>query len=218
VELNAQLRPKTVAKNLHKLRTQMQLKRGGGKLAGLSSKMLSFDLSDGAPSVAEQLQQVLRDNFLRILDVFRMWDIDEDGTVSRKEFAEAIGALGYAAERTDIDAVFDHFDSDQSGMLDYHEMYAQLRAGKKHPKAPRISRPPDDAAPAAAIAREAATEAAEPAADAAEPAGDDAGAEPAAAPAADDEADEEAAAEEAVDEEAAAEEAGTEETFAAEEE
>ena len=156
VELNSRLRPKAVPKQLHKLRTDMQLRRGSSKLVGITGRK-KLDLSPGGPSVPEQLQTILRDNFLKVLDIFRMWDVDDDGTISKKEFAEAIGALGYDTSRDDTDAVFAEFDTDGSGVLDYHEMYQQLRLSRKHRRRvnERVSRPPDALVPAAADAKEA---------------------------------------------------------------
>ena len=46
----------------------------------------------------------------QVLDVFRMWDVDEDGTVSQKEFADAITALGCGVTREHTDKLFETFD------------------------------------------------------------------------------------------------------------
>jgi hypothetical protein len=61
-------------------------------------------------SVQQKLQQVLRDNAVRVIDIFREWDEDGDGLVSKKEFRNAVSALGYQAPREDVDAVFSLFD------------------------------------------------------------------------------------------------------------
>ena len=71
VELNAQLRPKTCPTQCHKLRTQAQLKRGSARRISLQGRK-SLDTSPGAPSVQQQLAEILRVNFLRVLDVFKV--------------------------------------------------------------------------------------------------------------------------------------------------
>ena len=77
-------------------------------------------------SVQQQLQQVLRDNAVRVIDIFREWDEDGDGLVSKKEFRNAVSALGYQAPREDVDAVFNLFDEDGSGMIEYGELKRAL--------------------------------------------------------------------------------------------
>jgi len=77
-------------------------------------------------SVQQQLQQVLRDNAVRVIDIFREWDEDGDGLVSKKEFRNAVSALGYQAPREDVDAVFSLFDEDGSGMIEYGELKRAL--------------------------------------------------------------------------------------------
>jgi len=70
-------------------------------------------------SVARQLQRVLRENAVRVIDVFKEWDEDGDGLVSKREFRRAIAALGYEASRAEMDEVFESFDEDGSGMIEY---------------------------------------------------------------------------------------------------
>ena len=45
-------------------------------------------------SVADQLRDALVNNAVRVIDLFREWDEDGDGTVSKKEFRKAIIHLG----------------------------------------------------------------------------------------------------------------------------
>ena len=40
---------------------------------------------------------MLRENAVRVIDVFKEWDEDGDGLVSKREFRRAIAALGYEA-------------------------------------------------------------------------------------------------------------------------
>ena len=48
-------------------------------------------------SVQQQLNKLLKQNGVRIIALFRDWDSDGDGKVSKKEFAMAMAALGYDA-------------------------------------------------------------------------------------------------------------------------
>lgn len=136
VELNAKLRPKTCRTQVHKLRTGMQLKRGGARQLALRGRK-KIDGGYGAEGVAAQLQSILKKNFLKIFDVFKQWDEDESGEVDRNEFAQCVAALGYDAPRADVDECFDFFDSDKSGQISYDELYRKLRAGSKLKKKPK---------------------------------------------------------------------------------
>jgi len=44
--------------------------------------------------VQEQLRRVLTTNAVRVIDLFREWDEDGDGIVSKKEFRRAMPLLG----------------------------------------------------------------------------------------------------------------------------
>ena len=96
----------TASSNKHKLRKATERKRG-------SALPVSALLAANAEqSVQEQLQEILTKNAVRVIDLFREWDEDGNGSVSRKEFRMAIAALGYDAPHSEIDAVFDGFDED----------------------------------------------------------------------------------------------------------
>ena len=60
-------------------------------------------------------------------DLFREWDTDGSGTVSKKEFRRAIGALGYEAPRAELDRAFAEFDTDRSGEIDVGELTRALK-------------------------------------------------------------------------------------------
>ena len=57
---------------------------------------IHLDLDEGpdAPPIGVQLASALRSQSARVLDLFRDWDTDGDGEVSRKEFHKAMTALG----------------------------------------------------------------------------------------------------------------------------
>ena len=72
IELNAKLRPKTCRTQAHKLRTSVELRRGGGKMIALRGRKKIDAKGGDTESVAEQLREILRSNFLKVFDVFKM--------------------------------------------------------------------------------------------------------------------------------------------------
>lgn len=97
--------------------------RSKGALSGL-------DLDEGpdAPPIAEQLATALRANSTRVLDLFRSWDIDGDGQVSRAEFHKAMPALGLEVAKQVIDDLFTEWDADGGGQIGYAELRRILQA------------------------------------------------------------------------------------------
>eukprot|EP00966_Prymnesium_polylepis_P188482 4367619-Prymnesium_polylepis.2 len=47
--------------------------------------------------------QILFKNAVRVIDLFREWDEDGNGEVSKKEFRQAMASLGTEANKKDID-------------------------------------------------------------------------------------------------------------------
>ena len=77
-------------------------------------------------SLQEQLKEVMAANNAKLIDLFREWDDDGNGALDKKEMRKAVAALGYDAPRKDIDAIFDSLDTDNSGMIEFHELKAAL--------------------------------------------------------------------------------------------
>ena len=71
---------------------------------------------------SEQLAAALRKGSARVLDLFRQWDTDGDGEVSKAEFLKAMPALGLAVEKADIEKLFDSWDADGGGSLSFAEL------------------------------------------------------------------------------------------------
>ena len=78
-------------------------------------------------SVATQIGNALRDNGGRVLDLFREWDTDGDGEVTRKEFHAAMPKLGLEVSKEAIDALFSEWDADGGGVLNLKEMQKILK-------------------------------------------------------------------------------------------
>ena len=88
---------------------------------------IDLDEESGVP-IGEQLQEALVKNAGRVIDLFREWDADGDGEVSRKEFHKAMGHLGLEVPKREIDKLFDSWDKDGGGSLDFKELQKILRA------------------------------------------------------------------------------------------
>jgi len=86
------------------------------------SGLIDLDESPGAPPYAEQIATALRENSTRVLDLFRSWDADGDGQVSRAEFHRAMPALGLDVPKKDIDELFSEWDVDGGGEIGYGEL------------------------------------------------------------------------------------------------
>ena len=70
------------------------------------------------------------------MDLFREWDADGDGEVSKGEFRKALQLLGLYAPRPTVDALFDEFDRDGGGSISFAELNKLLRRDVKA-EAPR---------------------------------------------------------------------------------
>ena len=106
---------------------KFQLRKG---LSKRGSALGNIDLDeDSELPVREQLKEILKKNSTRIIDLFKEWDEDGDGSVSKKEFRKAMSALGLQLPRVEVDAVFDEMDPDGSGDIEYKELNKLLRSG-----------------------------------------------------------------------------------------
>jgi len=112
------------SENKHKLRRGQM----SGKVGSVLSSSVQLVPEEGK-SVIEQLREILNQNAVRVIDLFRSWDDDGNGKVDAKEFRKAVAALGYKAPKKDVDEVFGAFDVDKSGEIDYHELNRALRRG-----------------------------------------------------------------------------------------
>ena len=76
----------------------------------------------------------------------RCRDENGDGLISRREFHKATLMLGLRASRAAIDRLFDEFDKDGGGTIEYKELHKMLRrrlddAGLKKARAARRKTP-----------------------------------------------------------------------------
>jgi len=98
----------------------------GGKVGAALSIHVKLDRSGDVP-ISDQLRAILEENCVRIIDLFRDWDENGDGLVSKAEFVKAMAALGIEASPSETGALFDQFDPDGSGTIEYKELHALLR-------------------------------------------------------------------------------------------
>ena len=78
-------------------------------------------------NVAVELRDALTKNAKRVVDLFREWDEDGDGTVSKKEFRKAIPLIVQDVPKAAVDQLFDDWDPDKSGMISLAELIKKLR-------------------------------------------------------------------------------------------
>ena len=69
-----------------------------------------------------QIRFTLVINMDRLVKLFREWDEDGSGEISRVEFDKAVKMLGFTASAADVRAVFDSIDADKSGSISYEEL------------------------------------------------------------------------------------------------
>ena len=104
-----------------------KLRRAGARRTGAAlSSAVQIDYNSEY-SVAHQLRKVLKENSVRIIDLFRDWDEDGDGTISRGEFGKVMPVLGIKVSKQDMNELFSMFDQDGSGLIDYSELSSLLQ-------------------------------------------------------------------------------------------
>ena len=101
---------------------------------------MEVDLDEGpdAPPISEQIKTALAANAGKVLDLFRSWDDNGDGVVTRAEFQKAMPALGLEVAKSSIDELFSSWDKDGGGELSLKELTRILRAASSKSKGASI--------------------------------------------------------------------------------
>ena len=102
---------------------------GGGLLAAAPATPGSPSTADVA--VARALRAELQRQAVRVIDLFRDWDLNGDGVVSRREFVRGVGVLGLPGGDGAAGLLFDSWDADLSGTLEIREINHVLRRGQE---------------------------------------------------------------------------------------
>ena len=130
VDLDAALQPgaagRIVLESSNLIATRGGKLTDGGKLRGVVGSLSST--ADAATIIAD-LKKALDQHLARVVDLFREWDEDGNGQVSKREFRRALSLLGLQADRVHVDALFEEIDVDSSGEVAYGELHHRLRKG-----------------------------------------------------------------------------------------
>jgi hypothetical protein len=83
----------------------------------------------------DRLCKIVEQQAQHLIDLFKAWDANHDGRVSRTEFQRAMASLSFDAPKATIDALFNYMDKDKSGYIEYKELHTLLH----HARTSRIS-------------------------------------------------------------------------------
>ena len=75
----------------------------------------------------QEIADELVRNATRIGELLRTWDTDKNGLIDRYEFRNAVKYLGIFLPYETVDSLFDAWDADGSGSLDYRELMLKAR-------------------------------------------------------------------------------------------
>ena len=82
--------------------------------------------------IRHTLRKAFEQSTTKAIDLFREWDFDKSGKISKDEWRRAMAAIGFGnAPQAEVDGLFDEIDSDCSGELEYEELNKALRVGSK---------------------------------------------------------------------------------------
>lgn len=97
-------------------------------------------------AVVRGLAKALAAKWQRTVNLFKEWDVDGDGGVTKPEFARALGLLGIADSQRSCDALFDALDADGNGVISYAELQKKLRQHLRQAADARRARRPQASA------------------------------------------------------------------------
>ena len=76
-------------------------------------------LEEAHMTEVNQLEAALSEMGMKMLSLFKRWDKDEDGTISRSEFRKVLPELGIIVKRPVANALFARWDRDDSGEVQH---------------------------------------------------------------------------------------------------
>ena len=90
---------------------------------------------DTLDTVPDQIRSVLWKRRVKTLELFKKLDVDFTGRISMLEFVRGMRELGLDASAEDLGAVFECFDIERSGLVDYEEFSRLLsHSVTSHPR------------------------------------------------------------------------------------
>jgi len=98
----------------------------GGRKGAALAPSIKLDRESGKP-ISEQLRDALSSNAVRVMDLFRDWDENQDGLIQKSEFTKAMVPLGIQVSKAEASELFDQFDPDGSGTIEFNELNKLLR-------------------------------------------------------------------------------------------
>ena len=85
------------------------------------------------------LRDALSSQASRVIDLFKRWDSNGDGVISKPEFRRGIVDLGFGScLPTEVDRLFAVFDADASGDISFRELHRMLRKQQITIDAPKV--------------------------------------------------------------------------------
>ena len=101
-------------------------KTGGGKEGAEENEE-----NDPLHNVFSRVRELLQLNLTRVIDMFRSMDSDNDGVLTKKELAIGLRNIGMELSRGEMKNLWNTFDRDHSGSVEYKELYQILRDSNK---------------------------------------------------------------------------------------
>ena len=81
----------------------------------------------GAARIEGILARAIKRSAIRLTDLFTEWDVDRNGSISKKELKAALLQSGIKAQPGELDRLFNLWDRDKSGGIDYTELNRALK-------------------------------------------------------------------------------------------
>lgn len=73
---------------------------------------------------AHGMRDVMESNSLRVLDLFRQYDRNDDGTISRKEFRDTMKSIHLPMSKKDLKTVIHALDENHDNKINYKEFHS----------------------------------------------------------------------------------------------
>lgn len=114
-------------------RTHLRTGLSSPRRSIIGSSLPSTRIDKRELTVKERLRRALAANFARVIDLFREWDDDHNGSIDNAEFYRAMAQLGLTSERSHANELFNTFDVDGDGIITLSEMDMALRPQPEPP-------------------------------------------------------------------------------------